>query len=681
MAEEKIDNAPRDERLRALLDAISLENQELDARIAEHTGQAQKILDSEIRFRSLFNDLPFSSLIFDLEGRPKMTNQAFKDLWSTNAEDVRIWLSSYNILEDPQVDNFGLRRYVEKAFRGERVVIPVHRYQPRIPGKPAMTPKWLRTYAYPIFDQNSSLREIVVLQEDITDRIESERSLAYRLAIEEVTSSISSLFIGLQKVSDSIQAAMSKLGVIAGADRAYTLLFQENPWQIKASFEWSKDTENTVAPRFHAADPTQFKWAFEKLLDNETLQITSLGDLPPEAAFERSFLIDAGISSLILMPLFINESLVGCIGLDNVFENDFWEKGYINLLRVISETIGSALLREQVQLTEAHARRQAETLHQALAALTSELDMDQVLQLLLVYLEKVIPHDSASVLMFEDSVVKIVACRGFDPNLNPVGNCYSAENQLVQEMLETKKPIVINDTLEDPRFKGWAGTKAVRSWLGVPMLSRGEMIGFLTLDSIQVDAFSSEEARTAQTFASEAAIAVANARYFDQIQQLARTDPLTGLFNRRHFFEIARKEFSRATRYDVPLTMIMLDIDFFKSFNDAFGHDAGDQALVEVANCIQKIIRETDVPARYGGEEFAVLLPQTDLEGGLEAARKMREAIEKHLIKLPLGVENITVSLGVAAHHPSQKKVEDLLKETDQALYRAKAYGRNQVQS
>jgi diguanylate cyclase (GGDEF)-like protein len=166
-----------------------------------------------------------------------------------------------------------------------------------------------------------------------------------------------------------------------------------------------------------------------------------------------------------------------------------------------------------------------------------------------------------------------------------------------------------------------------------------------------------------------------------ELEGLSRTDPLTGLFNRRYFEERYAGEFERSRRYRSALACLMIDIDHFKGLNDGHGHAFGDEVLRDVAATIRRTLRDVDLVARYGGEEFVALLPETGLEDGRRAAERVREAVAAREYLAP-GDRRVTItaSFGVAAHPaPGIASREDLLRAADEALYRAKAGGRNRV--
>ena len=166
----------------------------------------------------------------------------------------------------------------------------------------------------------------------------------------------------------------------------------------------------------------------------------------------------------------------------------------------------------------------------------------------------------------------------------------------------------------------------------------------------------------------------------EQAEVLARTDYLTGLFNRRHFVELAERELDRAERYQRPLAMLMIDIDHFKSVNDTRGHAIGDLVLQEVARLIRAAVRAVDIVGRMGGEEFAAVLVEMDGESAREVAERVRCMVEEASIRVPEGVPvSVTISIGITHLCGRNADLDTLLNEADAAMYSAKVSGRNRV--
>ena len=235
---------------------------------------------------------------------------------------------------------------------------------------------------------------------------------------------------------------------------------------------------------------------------------------------------------------------------------------------------------------------------------------------------------------------------------------------------------VIVDENGDEFASGRPGEGADR--LELPLLAGRTSFGSLILTG---EAFDNDERETAVTLASHATIALENARLHEIVERQALADGLTGLANRRHAEEKLAGELARAERYGGGLTLVMADLDDFKAVNDDHGHQVGDEALVALADILREAVREIDLAARWGGEEFALILPGTDLEGGIAVAERVRRSLEARALAGPEGRElRVTASFGVAAHAASGTAA-DLVAAADEALYEAKRAGKNRVQA
>jgi len=217
------------------------------------------------------------------------------------------------------------------------------------------------------------------------------------------------------------------------------------------------------------------------------------------------------------------------------------------------------------------------------------------------------------------------------------------------------------------------------SVLCVPLLALGQSVGVLHLVR-EAGGFNADDLWLAGRLAEQVALALANARLLRTMEGLAMADPLTGLYNTRFFDPLLEREMAVSAREGWPISLIMLDIDHFKRFNDTHGHPAGDEALRSFANLLRSSVRESDTVARYGGEEFMVLLRGADLDAASSMAEKLRIAIEGFVVVLGPGrFARLTASLGVASTVAHGHDRTALVSIVDQALYRAKELGRNRV--
>ena len=261
----------------------------------------------------------------------------------------------------------------------------------------------------------------------------------------------------------------------------------------------------------------------------------------------------------------------------------------------------------------------------------------------------------------------------------------------IRKSLRTKKTVVIRDALKDPLLKEVRDIitpLGIRSIVVIPIIFRDEVIGTLLLRTSRSNhTFTEREIRLCTAIANASANSLYNAFLHEkteneksQLEKLAITDYLTGLYNIRYFYHRIDEEISRAQRYKLHLSCLMIDIDHFKKINDNYGHRAGDIVLTEFAHLLKKHTRKSDVLARYGGEEFIVLLPQTSPEAAVSKAETIRNFIEKHRFRGIKGKNGLTVSIGISSF-PARtiKNKEDIITAVDNALYKAKAEGRNRV--
>ena len=263
----------------------------------------------------------------------------------------------------------------------------------------------------------------------------------------------------------------------------------------------------------------------------------------------------------------------------------------------------------------------------------------------------------------------------------------------IRNALSSRKPVIIKDAQKDPLMKEVKEVIAplgIRSILVIPIFFREEIIGTMLLRTSRANhAFTKREIQLCVALAKASSHALYNAFLFQKLyrekaklEKLAITDYLTGIYNIRYFYSRLEEEFSRAERYQMPLSCIMLDIDHFKKINDSYGHRIGDFILREFAQIVKRYTRKSDLLARYGGEEFILLLPQTSLKGALIEARRLQKVVREIRFRQLREGQGITVSFGISCFpDKGVKKSDDLINFADNALYKAKEKGRDLIVS
>ena len=241
--------------------------------------------------------------------------------------------------------------------------------------------------------------------------------------------------------------------------------------------------------------------------------------------------------------------------------------------------------------------------------------------------------------------------------------------------------VLVNDVSKEPDYLPYPTRPAAGSFLAIPLKYKDRVVGVLDFSRPAVGAFAEEEIQLLAAIANQAAMAIVNARLFQETVELSLTDPLTGTANRRHLFSRLEMEVTRAQRFGNDLSFIMIDVDHFKLYNDRNGHPAGDEVLKGVAASMLRTVRKIDTVARYGGEEFAVILPQIRRDEAMAVAEKLRRAISQ--IAFPYADSQpggqVTVSVGLAHYPTDAPDLHQLLVRADAALYAAKNGGRNRL--
>jgi diguanylate cyclase (GGDEF)-like protein len=384
--------------------------------------------------------------------------------------------------------------------------------------------------------------------------------------------------------------------------------------------------------------------------------------------------------SMIVMPLISMGKRLGAIML-SFDRHHYFQVEEISLSEQAASLI--ALAFEKFQALEQAQRRAytSETLRQASAMVSETLETTQAIPRILEQLKRVVPYDSASVQLLHGTELEIVGGSGFADHHAVVGMRFSIPGDNPNSVvMKTGKPHLVNDVREVYKQFLLAPNDHIRAWLGVPLMVQDKVIGLLSMDSSEPNDFTDEDINLASIFASQVALVLYNASVLEESQNLAITDVLTGLYNRRGLFELGHFEFNKAQELDHPFSAIMIDIDHFKQVNDTYGHEVGDIVLQALAKRCKGCIKETDIIGRYGGEEIVILLPEVGLDVASSIAERVLNAIASKPMSLAESYElDVTASLGVAARDANTTTLEILLNRADQAMYIAKDSGRNRV--
>ncbi len=336
------------------------------------------------------------------------------------------------------------------------------------------------------------------------------------------------------------------------------------------------------------------------------------------------------------------------------------------------------------------SNRELALLRDVSTELERSLELDAVSQAIADGLVDALGYSRAVTWLPDDEdVLQPVGWAGFDRDADLSGLRRGTAAGPVADAVDEDHPRVV--ARSDPRPVTLADTFEIDSALVlVPLVSGGRLLGLLTVEVATRQGLTphlhGRELRVLSTLATEATLALDNARLHGELRDLSVTDALTGVYNHRHFQQRLREELDRSTRQAAdgihhPVSLIIMDLDRFKRINDEFGHPSGDELLRSFARLIYRVLRSTDIVCRYGGEEFGIILPATAAGDAEAAAERLREAVERSRFVGASGeaLDGVTASLGVATHSTGMPSRSELIRRTDEAVDAAKEAGRNRV--
>ena len=412
------------------------------------------------------------------------------------------------------------------------------------------------------------------------------------------------------------------------------------------------------------------------------LPVLMLSAQPPEEASVRS--LGLGASDFIRKPYRPKELLARV-------QVQLRNGAVLRATRTALVRTEEALIRAQ---QDADSRRQlVDILHEV----TGDLSVSELFHLLVRRAARAMDVSHCSVVLARPGEMSAVVVAAYEnPQLHQMVIQLDRYPEL-RAALDSGQPVLVEDLDTHPLYEGvrhvWGieGIEiAIRSVIALPFsIERGQYGVFLVRRTRDQERFGPADLEFAQAVITAAVAVIQRAQMMEstmadnaRLEQLAQTDPLTQILNRRALTERITAEMERALRYDSSMALLMIDLDHFKRVNDTYGHLVGDDVLRDVAQLLSVTIRGSDIVARYGGEEFLVLLPETDDEGAERFAERIRAAVEAHAFSKSSQepVLRLTASVGVAVFPAARiETVEDLFARADTALYRAKADGRNRV--
>ncbi len=385
---------------------------------------------------------------------------------------------------------------------------------------------------------------------------------------------------------------------------------------------------------------------------------------------------------MLLIPLKIKRTgdIIGMISVDAPIDGKVPSLRKFRMLELFSNSACTAI--ENMRLFDDKIRqiKQLNSLHDISSISTQVLDKQDLMDKVVGIIKNTFKYLNTAILLLdpEKNILKVVAKEGY-ANRKIEDFSIKIGEGITGWVANAGKALVINDVHSDPRYI--EGFSEANSELAVPLKCKEEIIGVLDIESEEFNAFDSKDLDTLRTLANYIAAYIKNAELHQETVNLSKTDSLTGLFNRRVFKDMLLKELQRAKRYNHPFSLIMIDIDNFKKYNDSFGHPEGDSVIKSLAQVFRASTRDVDTIARYGGEEFIIILPETSKQDAANIAERIRRNFKRinfypRAAAKPL---NMTISLGVATFPKDGTIAELLVNNVDNALYQSKRTGKDKI--
>ncbi len=377
-------------------------------------------------------------------------------------------------------------------------------------------------------------------------------------------------------------------------------------------------------------------------------------------------------ASALIVPMKLADRVLGVLSVQSNRARAYSETD-CDIFVAISEQLAVAIENSKNLLASTQRAADLNLLVEVARAVSSELDLHRVFSKIHFQVKRVIdaPLFFVALESGEGDSVRLEYLVEGDKVFEP--QKFSTSGTIVGMVMASGQPIRVRDAAERDRLTNQpigAGPTTVQSVVAVPMIVGGKVIGAISAQSYEPDAYSERHMQLLVAIAEQSGVAVQNARLYEHARVLADHDPLTELLHHRGIQDRLSIELKRAQRSDGRLALLMIDVDKFKIFNDTYGHPAGDRVLTTVATALRRVARETDIVGRYGGDEFCAILPDTDEDAALKFAGRLVAEVNRRPFEIEDGrTVPIDLSIGVAVFPDDAQRREDLIQAADESLY------------
>lgn len=395
----------------------------------------------------------------------------------------------------------------------------------------------------------------------------------------------------------------------------------------------------------------------------------------------------SGVRHFLGVPVSEQGHLRGVLCVDRMRGEPFGAAD-VEILEETSKYILRAVQNERLFASVEKSKNELGRFFEASKRLNAALTREDVLRESLQSVADIAPFEFAAITTYDAETKEhtIARVEAIDALLEQVkgwsGRGFTANQGLVSMVVNNRHYLPFNGQVRDGQqllFTRREEVKGIKSLLVLPLVAQDQAIGSLVLGHRVAGRFNQERREMLEIVSHQVAVSLQNANLYARMEIMATRDALTGLSNRRDFLNKLNEAVARHRRTEKTFSLILTDIDKFKSVNDTYGHPVGDEVLRQVSAAFRRCLRESDLPGRYGGEEFIILLEDTDAQGAKILAERLRQEIGSLVFQSDQGPFQRTISMGIACWPDDVRDVETLIDLADQALYYSKTHGRNQV--
>lgn len=645
--------------------------------ITERKQMEQALGESEARLRAIFENSPIGILTTDADGLVTAINAAYLRIIGGEGRADAI-VGKVKMPELESMKRAGAQRLWRQLFERAKP------FKVELTFETTFGKRLTAAYsAVPLLDENGRITGSVVCIEDLSEYYRARQTAeALRSVAEQRAAEAETLRLAGAAVASSLNAEEIIHRILEHLQRVvpyYSATVQlVRGEEVEVVGAHGVEAHVLLGKRFSISSGTPNAEIYRQKCP---LLVTD-----PAGRYPNFDLPDYhSMAEWLGVPLVFQGRVLGILALDSPLPGYFSEQR-IRLACAFADQAAIALENARLYAEAQRSATEQSILNEISRSISSKLKLEELLEVVYAQVNRFIPARNFFVARYDAAADEwyTIFARAERDSIAALQQRYPSDEGVTGYIIQTRTPLLFISTDDYQAYLERTGRSFIgivpKSWMGVPLIASDQVVGVMATQNYERENFYTlQDFDFFKTIAAQIAVAFENAYLFTRMEELADTDALTGIFNRRKFFAEAEREVQRVLRYHGMLAVVMFDLDHFKQVNDRYGHAEGDRVLRAVARCCNEVLRKTDIFGRYGGEEFVVLMPDTGVGGARQAAERLRQQVAAMGMPTPQGEVQVTASFGVAVLGGECQTLDALLVNADQAMLQAKRMGRNRV--